>query len=143
MPREFRRFRNEAHFEKHFAEFATLRGWYYFKIPDVIPYTKRSGMKGVPKAHQRPFDGILAMPFGNIAIEFKMQYNKLTQHQRTALHRIVLLNGLAFVVRYIERKNNYVYQLERTMCERCEENTIIVECQNIENIFTAIEKEVK
>ena len=106
------KFRNEAHFEKHFKEVAPFYGCAYFKIPDPIPFFKSSGRRGTPLAHRRPFDGMLATPMKNFAIELKFQYNGLEDHQKESLCRIREMNGMAYVVRYVNLAKRFEFRVE-------------------------------
>ena len=117
------RYKNEAEFERSITAYAPLFGCDYYKIPDVIP------AKQMPKAHRRPFDGILVVPQGNIAIECKYQYNTLEAHQRAALSAIEQINGMAYVLRYVVLKNRDEFRVERT------DKTVIFATGQIEDIF--------
>ena len=97
----------ESIFEKNIETVASLCGCYYIKIPDVIP-TK----KYVPKAHKRPFDGIIITPDWNWLIECKIGYAKLKHHQKSWQDKINQTNGKFLVLRKIDTKDGHYYRIE-------------------------------
>lgn len=104
-------YQSEKEFEKSFAEQVKWRkGWEYIKIPDVIPQKTKSGQYYIPSAHKRPFDGILATPYGNWAVELKYGKGQLKPHQEEILQQIGYLNGMAIVIWY---KPGEGYRLKR------------------------------
>lgn len=137
---KIRRFRKEKEFEQHFAISVALQyHWEYFKIKDVIPYSESSGLKGVPKSHKRPFDGMLAAPFGNIALEFKIDNGELKKHQWAALRKVRAINGLAFVLRYKWTvRGGEEYRIERPAEKECETEVMMTEV-NIERFLYGLE----
>jgi len=103
--------KNEAAFQKNFAQVASLLGCKLNTIPDIIPL-KRYGKL---VAHKRPHDAVLITPKKVYCIEFKYKYGKLSPHQKRTGEALEAINRSAYyVVRMKPKKNKHIYTIETT-----------------------------
>lgn len=124
-------FKDEHHFETFFANEAKKYNCFYTKIPDYIVI---KGQKIIAK--KRPFDGYLASNYNNIAIEMKMDYNKLKDHQKQNLMRIYNTNGLAVIIRAIRTKGKGIrFRIDSPSGKH------LFHCRNTSTLFEWFNKE--
>ena len=102
--------KKEAQFEKAFAKLAALKGEQYFKIPDPQMLTARNRYQN--KEQKRPFDGVFVTKNGTWCLEFKVNYNQLSPHQKLNKMKVDSINGKFAVVTEIEKKSGTVYKLQ-------------------------------
>lgn len=105
----------EKQFEKAFAFACNVAKCLYVKIPDAImtkarlAHIRQTGRSDEPL---KPFDGILITPNGNLCLEFKYQYGKLSPHQQDNREAINKINDSFVVVRLKVNTKGTVYFAE-------------------------------
>jgi len=125
----------ESVFEKELEDIAKALNCLYIKIPDAIPFKERRERSSWA-ARRRPFDGILSTPSANIALELKINYTPLADHQKEYLYSIRTLNGLAFCLRMIDSTKKTKYRLDAVIRNGLEfDKEVILESENLLDIF--------
>jgi len=124
---------SEVQFANHLKFVAQIHNCHYTQIPDVVKALYgRVGRKNVIAA-KRPCDGVFSTPQGLIFVELKKDYNSLEDHQRRFLTEEFERNGLAVVIRAINRKRKrgqpyIIYRIEAPTGE------IICEVDDIDDL---------
>jgi len=102
----------EQAFEKELQRIAPLVKSRYYKIPDTKMLNRQN--RGRNREEKRPFDAVLATPYGNACVECKYGYNTLKPHQARNKQDIDSLNGSFFVLTKRQRKRKAVYICENS-----------------------------
>ncbi len=116
----------ERAFEKNLKKVASLFGMLYYKIPDTKMLNAYNRNRN--KEDKRPFDGILITPKQNYCIECKVNYGKLSDHQKINQFLINNKNGSFYVLRKKFLKNGVFYTIEQNY-------KIIFKTQEIEELL--------
>jgi len=130
----------EADFSRELEDIARLVNCEIIPIPDIIPFKERR-QRGAWAGKKRPFDCILSTQTNNIAIELKMNYNPLKEHQKEFLFRIAQRNGKAFVLRMIDKTKKTKYRIDQIVRNGVTlDKEVVKESENLLDIFKFLKK---
>ena len=102
--------KKETAFETELAIACNTLGWTYIKIPDTKMINKQN--RHLNREQKRPFDAIISTEAGLVAIECKIDYNKLKEHQFLYGQTIHEHSGMFYVLRKVERAGYMAYIIE-------------------------------
>lgn len=102
--------KRETAFETELALACNTLGWTYIKIPDTKMINKQN--RHLNREQKRPFDAIISTEAGLVAIECKIDYNKLKDHQFYYGQTIHEDSGMFFVLRKVDRQAYTAYIIE-------------------------------
>ncbi len=141
--------RGEHIFEEAMTSSVCLIGCYYMKLKDPVMIAGRTSYLTKFPEVQRPFDGILVTPSGNLMLELKYNRNKPSPHQVNEAYKINKINTSHYFVRksdyYIEDKGKIVsvYTVEclnnKSVIWEMKKNKMLPKKWKLDIVYTASE----